>query len=77
MKGKALQALSSEYVRRISAFTRVEIIEVKDESNAHAEREAEASRIKDSEAEQVFYRRDFGVDGDNFHSPVAAPSLAL
>ena len=56
MKDKALQALSSEYVRRISAFTRVEIIEVKDESNAHAEREAEASRIKDSEAERALGR---------------------
>ena len=33
MKDKALQALSSEYVRRISAFTRVEIIEVKDEGD--------------------------------------------
>lgn len=56
MKDKALQALSSEYVRRISAFARVEIIEVKDESNAHAEREAEASRIKDSEAERALGR---------------------
>ena len=53
MKDKALQSLASEYVRRISAFSRVEVFEVKDEPNTHTEREAEMVRIKDSEAERV------------------------
>lgn len=53
MKDKALQSLVSEYVKRISAFSKVEVVEVKDEPNAHAERDAEAARIKESEAERV------------------------
>lgn len=53
MKGRALQTLAAEYVKRISSFSRVEVIEVKDEPNAHAERDAEAARIKDAEAERV------------------------
>lgn len=53
MKDKALLALTSEYVKRISAFTKVEVLEVKDEPNTHAERDAEAIRIKDSEGERV------------------------
>ena len=38
MKDKALVSLASEYTKRISPFSRVEILEVKDESNIHAER---------------------------------------
>ena len=53
MKDKALQSLASEYVKRISAFAKVEVLEVKDEPNDHAEREAEVMRIKDGEAERV------------------------
>ena len=53
MKDKALVSLASEYTKRISPFSRVEILEVKDESNIHAEREAESERIKDIEAERV------------------------
>ena len=53
MKDKALVSLTSEYTKRISPFSKVEILEVKDESNAHAEREAESERIKDLEAERV------------------------
>ena len=53
MKDKALQSLVSEYAKRISAFTKIEVLEVKDEPNTHAERDAEAVRIKDSEAERV------------------------
>ena len=53
MKDKALQSLASEYVRRISPFSKVGVLEVKDEPNAHAERNAEAVRIKDTEAERA------------------------
>lgn len=50
MKERALQDLAAEYVKRISPFSRMEVIEVKDEPNAHADREAEADRVKDIEA---------------------------
>ena len=53
MKDKALVSLVSEYTKRISPFSKVEILEVKDESNIHAEREAESERVKDIEAERV------------------------
>lgn len=53
MKDKALQSLVSEYTKRISPFSKIEILEVKDEPNTHAEREAEAVRVKDIEAERV------------------------
>ena len=53
MKDKALQSLVSEYVKRISAFSKVEVLEVRDEPNAHTDRDAEAVRIKDCEAERV------------------------
>lgn len=53
MKDRALQSLVSEYVKRISAFSKVEVLEVRDEPNARAERDAEVTRIKDSEAERV------------------------
>ena len=53
MKDKALQSLVSEYSKRISAFSKIEVLEVKDEPNAHAEREAESVRIRDCEAGRV------------------------
>ena len=56
MKDKALQSLASKYAKRISAFSKIEVLEVKDEPNTHAERDAEAVRIKDSEAERVLAR---------------------
>ena len=50
MKDRALQSVSDEYVKRISPFAKVEVIEVRDEPNAHAGRPAEAARIVDAEA---------------------------
>lgn len=48
-KDKALQSLESEYKKRLSAFTKIEIIEVKDEPNENAQRENEARLIKEKE----------------------------
>lgn len=53
MKDKALQSVVSEYSKRISAFSRIEVLEVKDEPNTRAEREAESVRIRDCEAGRV------------------------
>ena len=38
-KDKALKLQEAEYLKRLSAFCKCEVIEVKDESNEHAERE--------------------------------------
>ncbi|MBR2728721.1 MAG: 23S rRNA (pseudouridine(1915)-N(3))-methyltransferase RlmH [Eubacteriales bacterium] len=53
MKDRALQSLSAEYLKRISPFAKAEIVEVRDEPNTHAERDAEAARIKNTEADRV------------------------
>lgn len=50
MKDKSLDQLQREYLKRLSAFCRAEVIEVKDEANTHADRPAEARQIKDREA---------------------------
>lgn len=50
MKDTALASLTAEYTKRLSAFAKVQVIEVKDEADAHADRPAEARRIKDTEA---------------------------
>jgi len=52
-KDKALLALEKEYVKRLGAFTKMEVIEVKDEANDHIEREAEMTIIKDKEGKRV------------------------
>lgn len=53
MKDASLSALTTEYVKRLSAFAKVKVVEVKDEANDHADRPAEAQRIKDIEASRA------------------------
>ncbi|SEA03999.1 23S rRNA (pseudouridine1915-N3)-methyltransferase [Lachnospiraceae bacterium NK3A20] len=50
MKDKSLDALTKEYVKRLQAFAKTEVIEVRDEANDHADRESEAREIRDKEA---------------------------
>ena len=50
MKDKALSLLQNEYIKRLQAFCKPEIIEVRDEANEHADRPAEAQLVKDREA---------------------------
>lgn len=50
MKDKSLDTLQREYLKRLSAFCKAEVMEVKDEANAHADRPAEAQLIKEREA---------------------------
>lgn len=52
-KDKALQNLENEYKKRLSAFNKVEVIEVKDEPNDNAQRENEARLIKEKEGNRV------------------------
>lgn len=52
-KDKALKSLETEYIRRIGAFDRIQVEEVKDEPNIHVDREAEDRRVRDAEADQV------------------------
>ena len=53
MKDKALHMLEEEYEKRLKAFSKIEIIEVRDEPNERIEREKEGERalsqIKDGE----------------------------
>lgn len=52
-KDKALQSLEKEYCKRLSAFVKMEVIEVKDEANQHVERESEILKIKEKEGTRV------------------------
>lgn len=52
-KDKALQSLEREYAKRLQSFSKVEILEVKDEPNDHVEREGQVNLIKLKEAERV------------------------
>ena len=53
-KDKALQALEKEYAKRLSAFCKLDIIEVKDEANEHTSRESEVLLVKEKEVSRVF-----------------------
>ncbi len=64
MKDKSLQTLQAEYCKRLSAFCKADVIEVKDEANDHADRESEALLIKDKEAARALEKirpQDFVV----------------
>lgn len=52
-KDKALQVLEKEYLKRLSPFTKFEILEVKDESNDLSFRESESEKIKNIEGIRV------------------------
>lgn len=52
-KEKALCQLENEYVKRIQPFSKLQVIEVKDESNVHMERDKEAELIKEKEGKHV------------------------
>lgn len=52
-KDKNLQALEKEYIKRLGAFDKIVVEEVKDEPDVHSEREAEARKIKDTEAARI------------------------
>lgn len=52
-KEKALCQLENEYVKRIQLFSKLQVIEVKDESNVHMERDKEAELIKEKEGKRV------------------------
>ena len=52
-KDKSLKALETEYLKRLSTFTKCEVIEVKDEPNDHIERDKEIQIIKEKEAKRV------------------------
>ncbi len=56
MKDKALANLQNEYIKRLQAFCRAEVVEVKDEANTHADRPGEAELIKEKEAAHALER---------------------
>ncbi|MDD7281635.1 23S rRNA (pseudouridine(1915)-N(3))-methyltransferase RlmH [Floccifex sp.] len=52
-KDKALTALEKEYCKRISGFTKINVVEFKDETNDHVDRENEVLLIKEKEGQRV------------------------
>lgn len=63
-KEKALCQLENEYVKRIQPFSKLQVIEVKDESNVHMERDKEAELIREKEGKRVlekFRPQDFVI----------------
>ena len=61
MKDKALHMLEEEYTKRLKAFVKIEILEVRDEPNERIEREKEAALAKEKEGERAL---DQIRDGD-------------
>lgn len=55
-RDKSLQDLQREYIKRITAFSKIEVIEVKDEPNNHMERESEWRIVKEKEGGRVLDR---------------------
>ena len=54
MKDKALHMLEDEYTKRLKAFVKIEILEVRDEPNERIEREKEAALAKEKEGDRDF-----------------------
>lgn len=52
-KDKNLLALQQEYLKRLSAFDKAEVVEFKDEPDVNSQREGEAARIKKAEGDRV------------------------
>ena len=64
MKDKALHLLEDEYAKRLKAFVKIEILEVRDEPNERIEREKEAALAKEKEGERALAQigdRDFVI----------------
>lgn len=83
MKDASLATLTAEYIKRLSAFAKVKVVEVKDEANDHSDRPAEAQRIKDIEAARALERIANGdlvilldLHGKEWSSEVFAEQLA-
>lgn len=63
-KDQSLKRLESEYIKRISAFSKVEVLEVKDEPNQHVDRSGEIERVKEKEGRRALEKigaQDFVV----------------
>lgn len=56
MKDRSLYQLQTEYCKRLQAFTKVEIIEVKDEPTDHMDREKEMLLTREREGERALSR---------------------
>ena len=62
MKDKALHMLEEEYIKRLKAFSKVEVVEVKDEPNENVHRAGEAALVMSREGERALAR----IKGDDF-----------
>ncbi len=84
MKDKALHMLEEEYVKRLKAFAKTQIIEVRDEPCDLTSREKEAALVKEKEGERALSQirpGDFVIlldlHGSHWDSETFAAKLAL
>ncbi|UNT95372.1 23S rRNA (pseudouridine(1915)-N(3))-methyltransferase RlmH [Allobaculum mucilyticum] len=61
-KDKALVMLQDEYIKRLGAFDKVELVEFKDEPDTRSQFEKEAQRIKNAEGARVLEK----IKADDF-----------
>ena len=52
-KDRAMKDIEAEYLKRLSAFSKVTVLEVRDEPNPHAGREAEEEIVKEKEGKRA------------------------
>ena len=62
MKDKALRLLQEEYIKRLQAFDKIELTEVKDEPNENVDRPAEAALVMEREGERALAK----IKNDDF-----------
>ncbi|MBP3851695.1 MAG: 23S rRNA (pseudouridine(1915)-N(3))-methyltransferase RlmH [Erysipelotrichaceae bacterium] len=52
-KDSSLRQLEKEYIKRVSPFTKIELLELKDEANIHIDRDSEIEKVKEKEGNRV------------------------
>ncbi|MBQ9644149.1 MAG: 23S rRNA (pseudouridine(1915)-N(3))-methyltransferase RlmH [Lachnospiraceae bacterium] len=55
-KDDSFRKIEAEYLKRLSAFCRIQVLEVKDEPNPHPGREKEEEQVKEKEGERALAR---------------------
>ena len=79
IKEKAMKSLIDEYIKRLRAYTKIEVIEVNDEPTSDKNSDAENKKLMDVEAERVLKHikdRDFMILLDLHGKMISSETLA-
>lgn len=79
IKEKAMKSLIDEYIKRLRAYTKIEVIEVNDEPTSDKNSDAENKKVMDVEAERVLKHikdRDFMILLDLHGKMISSETLA-